>query len=120
MIHSPVILSAAAVLLVAQLPGGLAGPALAKKQWGGWSPSQPCGGEVYGRDQPWWIFASVTSGSWGSFTSQACETGYVIFLANMATESHPVVAFLVRQTALRCRLLPTLRPPRTFLAKSLL
>ncbi|KAK0465392.1 CAP domain-containing protein [Desarmillaria tabescens] len=76
MIHSPVILSAAAVLLVAQLPGGLAGPAMAKKQWGGWSPSQPCGGEVYGRDQPWWIFASVTSGSWGSFTSQACETGF--------------------------------------------
>ncbi|KAK0456245.1 CAP domain-containing protein [Armillaria borealis] len=66
MIRSPVILSAAAILFVA-LPGALAGPTPAKKDW------SPCGREVYESDQPWWIFAS---GSWGSFPSQACETGF--------------------------------------------
>ncbi|KAK0246059.1 CAP domain-containing protein [Armillaria nabsnona] len=66
MIKSPVILSAAAILFVA-LPGALAGPTPAKKHW------SPCAREVYGSDQPWWIFAS---GSWGSFPSQACETGF--------------------------------------------
>ncbi|SJL05989.1 uncharacterized protein ARMOST_09325 [Armillaria ostoyae] len=64
MICSPVILSAAAILFVA---GALAGPTPAKKDW------LPCGREVYESDQPWWIFAS---GSWGSFPSQACETGF--------------------------------------------
>ncbi|KAK0233448.1 CAP domain-containing protein [Armillaria fumosa] len=65
MIRAPVILSAAAVLFVA-LPGALSGPTPAKD----WSP---CGRDVYESDQPWWIFAT---GSWGSFPSQACETGF--------------------------------------------
>lgn len=62
MIRSPVILS---VLFVAASEA-LAGPTPVKKHW------YPCSREVHERDQPWWIFAS---GSWGSFPSQACETG---------------------------------------------
>ncbi|KAG7450332.1 PR-1-like protein [Guyanagaster necrorhizus] len=77
---------AVAVLLVAQPSGGLAGPALAKKQWAGWSPDQLCSGGVYGRDQPWWIFASISSDSWGSFfSSQACETGSFASATNSAS-----------------------------------